>query len=257
MPAAPSITMVAFDMFSTLVRNETAHWQAPFAQIATEQRLSVSGQALYNEWRNHEVEFRKARTNMQDPTASPPFRTYYDAWRQAFEETFVALDLSGDAHAASRRCVESLGQRPAFPDAGRTLARLATRFSLAVLSNADDDFLSPVIALNGWASGQNGWRFQTVVSSESAQAYKPDPRIFADFCQQASVQPHQVLYVGDSPYDDAHGAKLAGMQAVLVRRDGTNPGRTPLPEGEQLLAPDFEIDSLQELVDLFLPNVGL
>ena len=59
-----------------------------------------------------------------------------------------------------------------------------------------------------------------------------------------------MLYVGDSPYDDVHGAKLAGMQAVLLRRDQRTPGRTPPPEATELLAADHEIDSLAALLPL-------
>ena len=252
MTSFPAVTTIAFDMYSTLAQNETVHWQAVFDRIAAEERLPVDGQAFYEEWRSHEVNFRKTRTNMQDPAASPPFMTYYDAWSQAFEKAFAVFGIRGRPRDASRQCIESLGQRQAFPDAGRTLTRLAARFQLGVVSNADDGFLGPVMATNGWTSGQNGWRFQAVVSSESARAYKPDPRIFDDFCRAAAVQPHQVLYVGDSPYDDAHGAKLAGMQAVLIRRDDTNPGRTPPPETGALVPPDFTVDSLEELGDLLL-----
>ena len=112
-----------------------------------------------------------------------------------------------------------------------------------MLSNADDRYLDATILHNGWAFG-------TVVSSESALAYKPDPRIFATFCARAGVAPERVLYVGDSPYDDVHGAKLAGMQAVLLRRDQQTPGRTPPPEATALLAADHEIDSLTALLPI-------
>ena len=119
------------------------------------------------------------------------------------------------------------------------------------MSNADDRFLHGSIAHNGWA-------FDTVVSSEQAMAYKPDPRIFAALCESAGAEPAQVLYVGDSPYDDVHGAKLAGMQAALVRRDGGGrvtdwphpPGQTPPPEEAVLLKPDYEVYSLIELPKL-------
>ncbi|MCE2470045.1 MAG: HAD family hydrolase, partial [Dehalococcoidia bacterium] len=60
------------------------------------------------------------------------------------------------------------------------------------------------------------------------------------------VAPERILYVGDSPYDDVHGAKLAGMRAVLVRREQTTM-RTPPPDGEALLAPDAVVESLTEL----------
>ena len=36
-----------------------------------------------------ERNFRKTRTNMADPEASPDFRTYWEAWREAFAETFA------------------------------------------------------------------------------------------------------------------------------------------------------------------------
>jgi 2-haloalkanoic acid dehalogenase type II len=186
---------------------------------------------------------------MDDPQASPPFRTYEEVWAEAFTGAFEAMSVQGDAAAAARRCIQDLGVRqPLEEDTTATLKHLATDWPLAVLSNADDNFLLPVIA-------HNGWSFNTVVSSESARVYKPDPRIFAAFCEEASVLPEQVLYVGDSPYDDIHGAKLAGMHAVLIRSANPTPGRTPPPDGQELLKADFEIGSLREMEPLLTEHV--
>ncbi len=242
-PDPKGIALIAFDMYGTLARNDASAWEGTVHAIAREQGLPVTGEALWSEWSGREVSFRKTRTNMADPAASPPFRTYWEAWRDTFVDTFAALDIEGDASSAATRCVEALGERPAFPDAAPVLAELAGRQPLAVLSNADDRYLDATIR-------HNGWRFGTVVSSESARAYKPDPRIFAAFCAQAGVAPERVLYVGDSPYDDVHGAKLEGMQAVLLRRDQRTPGRTPPPEATVLLAADHVIDSLDALLPL-------
>ena len=85
------------------------------------------------------------------------------------------------------------------------------------------------------------------MSSEDAQAYKPDPRIFTRFLQEMNVAPEAVLYVGDAPYDDAHGAKLAGMQTVLIQRTQDTPGRTPPPEDGTLLPPDHIVSDLTEI----------
>ena len=240
MASQPTIAIIAFDMYGTLVGNDTEQWYAVFSEIATEQGLPLDGHTLYKEWHSREINFRNTRTDMRDPDTSPPFQTYESAWGHAFDETFAALNLNGDATAAARRCVGHLATRAALPDVPDVLRRLATRWPLAVLSNADDDSLRPVIT-------RHGWSFDPIVSSESARSYKPDPRIFAAFCREASVTPERVLYVGDSIYDDMHGAKLAGMQAAWVRRDDATPGRTPPPEGQELLSPDLEVGSLREL----------
>ena len=243
-PLDPSgIALIAFDMYGTLARNDASAWEGTVHAIAREQALPVAGEALWSEWSGREVGFRATRTNMADPPASPPFRTYWEAWREVFVDSFAALGIEGDAAAAATRCVDALGERPAFPDAAPLLEELSGHHTLAVLSNADDRYLDATIR-------NHGWRFSTVVSSESARAYKPDPRIFATFCRQAGVAPERVLYVGDSPYDDVHGAKLVGMQAVLLRRDQRTPGRTPPPEATELLAADHEIDSLAALLPL-------
>ena len=241
--ASLDLAAVAFDMYGTLVHNDQHQWAATFVAIAGEQHLPIAADRLHLAWSAREVAFRKTRTDMRQPEASLPFRSYWEAWRDAFTETFAALDLDGDAEVAATRCADGHALREPFAEVPAALAALASRWRLGVLSNADDRFLHGLIA-------RQGWRFGTVLSSEGARAYKPDPRIFAAFCGQAGVSPEQVLYVGDSPYDDVHGAKLAGMHTVLVRRDQQTPGRTPPPDSGALLSADFEIDSLAQLEPL-------
>ncbi|MEK9659583.1 MAG: HAD-IA family hydrolase [Chloroflexota bacterium] len=246
---AGGIRFIAFDMFGTLVHNDAAEWRAALHAIAHDQALGIEGNALWKEWSTREVAFRKTRTNMSSPASSPPFRTYRQAWRDAFVDTFRDLRLAGDAETAADFCVDALTTHEAFADAPAALEALRAHAPLAVLSNADDRFLDGTIAHNGWA-------FDAVVSSENARAYKPDPRIFATLCQRLGALPNQILYVGDSPYDDVHGAGLAGMRTVLVRRDQNTPGRTPPPEATALLGPDFAVGSLTELVPLAAALTG-
>lgn len=243
MAGLSGIALVAFDMFGTLVRNEAREWRRTLAEIAERQRLPVDAGAFWAEWAGRETNFRKGRTNMDAPDASPPFRTYWQAWRDAFAETFAAMGLDGDAEDAASRSVDALSAKDAFPEAHAALEELGELRRLAVLSNADDRFLHGAIA-------HNGWRFPCVVSSESARAYKPDPRIFARFLDEAGLGAESVLYVGDSPYDDVHGAKLAGMTAVLVQRDQETPGRTPPPDAAALIEPDYTAGSLSEIAGL-------
>ena len=237
-------SLVAFDFFGTLVRNEVDEWVVTLTAITETQGLDIPGPELHAQWSKREQNFRKTRTNMEDPASSAPFRTYWQAWRDAFAETFEALDLAGDPDAAATRCTDDHCRRMAFADTDEALDALRGRIPMAVMSNADDRFLIGSMEFNGW-------RFDPVISSEAAKAYKPDPRAFDALCKAAGVAPQDVLYVGDSAYDDAHGAKLVGMRTVLIRRDQNTPGRTPPPDAAKLLAPDYEINALTELPALF------
>ena len=248
MSSVSGIDIVAFDMFGTLVHNESELWVATFERIVAGQRLEVSAEDLRREWSAREVNFRKTRTDLHYPEATRPFITYEQAWSEAFKQTFEAMGLEADAAAAAQECVRDLGVRDAFDGAAAVLTRLAKRWPLGVISNADDGYLLPVIT-------HHGWSFETVVSSESTQAYKPAPGIFDAFCREASVAPERVLYVGDSRYDDVHGAALARMRTVWLRRPEATSGRTPPPEGEQLREPDFGVDSLEEMEQLILQRI--
>lgn len=240
-----NIEVIAFDMFSTLVKNDTAEWQLAHKAIVDGQRLPVDALEFWKEWAIHEVQFRKTRTNMADPEASPPFKTYWEAWRDAFIVTFEVMGLTGDAEQAASDSVTALSSKNAFPETNDALDALRRMRTLAVLSNADDRFLHGTIAHNGWDC------FAHVMSSEDARAYKPDPRIFARFVSELDVAPEAVLYVGDAPYDDAHGAKLAGMKTVLIQRTLDTPGRTPPPKNGTLLPPDHIVSDLSEIPALF------
>jgi len=141
--AKPPIKLIAFDMFGTLVQNEVRHWKAHFDMLTKELGLSVDGTTLHTEWSEREVTFPKTRTNMADPAASPTFRTYEDAWAEAFRGAFQALGVRADDRLAARRCSEVLGRRVAFPDTTEILAKLDDR-----------SFLHLVIAANGWVSSR-------------------------------------------------------------------------------------------------------
>ena len=165
---------------------------------------------------------------MERPEESPPFRTYFEAWRSEFQQTFRDLGLKGDAEDAAGRCTRDQGLRNAFTDAFKVLPRLQESWRVAILSNSDHSYLLEVIE-------RQGWSFELVVSSESARAYKPDPRIFECFCRQASVTPSETLFVGDSLYDDVHGAKQCGFRTAWLRRDDESSGMTPPSEDQEML----------------------
>ncbi len=160
------------------------------------------------------------------------YRAHHDEARDA-----AALDALRDA------CTEVL--RAALPETARAVPDLrgallgALRFRpypevpgvlralraggarLVVLSNWDVS-LHEALAATGLAPLVDG-----AVSSAEAGAAKPDPVAFAAALALAGATAAEAVHVGDSPQFDVAGARAAGIEAVLVVRDGPLPAPEP------------------------------
>ena len=101
-----------------------------------------------------------------------------------------------------------------FPDVLPTLAALRARdVRLALVSNFDGR-LERLCDSLGIATD-----FQAIVISSRVGCAKPDPRIFMMALERLRVPPGAALHVGDSEVDDVEGARAAGLQAMLIRRE--------------------------------------
>ncbi len=171
----------------------------------------------------------------------PEFRTYREEWTEHFAICFEELGVEADAAVAHERLRELLAQGSAFPESRRVVERVGRRLQTAMLSNADDDFLHPVL-------GRNGLVFPVIVSSESARVYKPHVAIFRTLADELGLLPESILYVGDSRLADITGAKNAGLRAAWLNR------RRSMSEwsasGRNLIEPDYEIETLDALLGI-------
>jgi putative hydrolase of the HAD superfamily len=124
-----------------------------------------------------------------------------------------------------------------YPDAAWALDMLRARWvRLVVVSNWDYS-LHDVLAATGL-----GQRVHGVITSAELGAAKPSPAIFAHALTLAGVSAERAIHVGDSVEDDVAGARAAGIEPVLLHRDGA--GRAAAPQGVRA------IRSLRELPTL-------
>jgi putative hydrolase of the HAD superfamily len=113
------------------------------------------------------------------------------------------------------------------------LARLrADGARLAVVSNWDVS-LHDVLERTGLRQ-----LVDAVVISAELGAAKPDPAIFRAALERLGATADAALHAGDSLEHDVAGARAAGIEAVLVARDGA-----PAPAGVRTVA------SLEGLLD--------
>ncbi len=173
---------------------------------------------------------------VREGTRQPDFRSYLQLYREHLPAACVEFGVPGLPEDAELIFVHARRRRP-YPEVAGALESLKRRFKIGVISNADTKPLRGNLE-------DAGLSFDTVVTSESAQAYKPDPRIFEQALAKLSLTPEQVAHVGDSPEEDIAPAKALGMTAVWIKRDGDE-----YPAG--IATPDYTITSLDQLIGLW------
>jgi putative hydrolase of the HAD superfamily len=79
-----------------------------------------------------------------------------------------------------------------------------------------------------------------VVSSATSGAAKPDPAIFATALRLAGVAAGEAIHVGDSLEEDIDGARGAGIEPVMLLREGAG----PVPAGVRTIRSLAELPGL-------------
>ena len=228
------IETVALDAYGTVINFTEPDFIVTMAEICAAQGLEADAAEL---WRRF---LRASYLMRSEHHHDPVYKRYDQAWADQFEYVFKRMRLAGDAWAAALQFKAALAGATAFADAQPAIDALRPHFRLALLSNADDDFLTECLA-------RNDLRFNTVVTSEQAGAIKPNPAIFHYLARKLDVAPGNVLYAGDNPIPDVLGPVRAGMKCAWVNRNGMRKPRN-VPQ------PDVRVRSLEELVGLLVPK---
>lgn len=130
--------------------------------------------------------------------------------------------VAGDAGAIASRSLAALRDAFLDPDAWRiyeevpemleALANAGHR--LGVVSNWDSR-LPRILKLLGLDAA-----FETVVVSHLEGVEKPDPGLFRIALERMGIDASEAFHVGDRPDNDLAGARAAGIDAVVVDREG-------------------------------------
>lgn len=123
-----------------------------------------------------------------------------------------------------------------FPGTLPTLDALRDSFQLALVSDAQKDFIYPEIELTGLSS-----YWATIVISSDFGYRKPDPRTIETALKRLDVLPGEAIYVGDNVYHDVAGAQNADVYSVLIDR------HDQLSKLKSEVVPDRVFDNLNAL----------
>ena len=213
----------------------------------------------------HTIDLREqwaAYTRVREPTRADELaglllEAETDAWAAAREhqrsgtidEIFrsVGLEPSGELHEQALAAYHEFWTPHTLIDPEVPPLFIALRergIRVGVLSNTlwTRDYHEAVFRRDGVLELVDG----AVYSSEIPYT-KPHPEAFAAAMNAVGADdPARVVFVGDRPYDDIHGAKAVGMRAVLVPHSAIPRDQGGHSEGE----PDAVIQRLADLLPI-------
>ncbi len=227
------IDAITFDFFNTLARHRSSQGRGATLMAYLDANGLASDpwehQALYDVFERHGVEYAPDQSAQEK-------QEYY---RRLASRLFHRLNVRASDDVAAKHAVrlwQLLGPAcfTVFSEVSDVVRRLkAAGYRLAVVSN--------------WQCGLKhfcaelgiGESFDHVLASAEVGYAKPAPEIFHEACRRLGTEPKRVLHIGDTPVDDFDGARSAGLQAILLRRDRGRSG---------LIAPS--ISSLTDVLGL-------
>jgi 2-haloacid dehalogenase len=131
--------------------------------------------------------------------------------------THVTAEAGFEGEEAVRSLTAAALRLDPWPDSAQALGRLASRYPVVGLSNADHAALTRINA-------HAGLRWHQVLSAEDAQGYKPHPDVYRLAIANAGCPPERLLMVAAHAWD-LRGAQALGMRTAYVERPvGDPPG---------------------------------
>jgi len=225
-----SIDVCMFDQYGTVVDMQAGLTEAA-APYLKAKGWAGNPDSLVTWWR---------RTHFENSMIDALLGREHTSYREIGQRSLAhVLERAGIGYTMDevRALVAQIERLAPFPEVPAALARLKTRYQLAVLSNGDPDMLEA-------ASGHHGIAFDAVISVAVARAFKPHVATYTKAAEILGVRLPAVLFVANHAFD-CIGAKSAGMRTAFIDRRRRPFGVTPHQ-------PDLIVPTMRELADLLV-----
>ncbi|MFZ1910476.1 MAG: haloacid dehalogenase type II [Burkholderiales bacterium] len=224
------IKVIMFDQYGTVVDMQTGLTEivAPFLK---QKGWNGNPGSFVTWWRRTHFE-----NSMIDALLHKAHTPYREIGHAAVAHTMdrAGIDYTPEEVKYLVGCIERL---KCFADVPEALARLKTKYKIAVLSNGDPDMLEA-------AKRYHGIPFDEVISVAVANSFKPHVATYTRAAEIMRVRMDEVLFVANHAFD-CIGAKAAGMHSAFI-------DRRKRPFGHTTYQPDIRVDDMRSLADLML-----
>jgi len=237
-PTQRHVKGVIFDMFNTLIYREKSDFTKvlellPPDTAAPEVSLSAHADRVV-------ADYYRAQRHL--PWALSDNMHF---WKKLYEHYLAALHLDDPKNLMANELATWSRDPLSFvidPEAVNVLTELKNRgYRVGMLSNWDVTLpqFCREIGLEPY--------LDIVLASDEVGIRKPKAGIFLEGCLRLGIQPHAVLYVGDSLKKDIGGGNAAGLLTCWLNVHNRTPAATATTQ------PTLTIHSLEEVLE-YLPQ---
>ncbi len=229
------IKCIGFDLYSTLINTDDHNWDEMIKVVfpiiqnlgykdTFDSFLKIQNE-IYWKWRDYREKNYVEVDN----------RIW---WR----ETLEALDVKFNDDDISKIIIVSHNkwrtQIKLYPKVKELLSDLKKSYKLALISNISTGDLSRGdMEIFGILD-----LFDIVVMSSDLEIRKPSPKIFEYVLEKLNIKKDEMIFIGDTLYDDIQGAKNAGLlMAIHIKRNRSY----YFPD--YYIKPDKTVNNLQEI----------
>ncbi len=196
----PTIKAILFDAYGTLfdVRTLTERLSKHFGDQAAD---------INAIWRRKQLEYTWLRALMQK------YEPFSVVTAEALSFACESLDIKL-TDAVKEDLVQGYYDLAAYDSVLSQLPGLAERFSLSILSNADEAMLLAAVNNSKIKS-----YFQAIYSVDTVKHYKPDPRVYEMARKGLGFEASEIVFVSSNTWDVA-GAKSFGFHVCWLDHFG-------------------------------------
>jgi 2-haloalkanoic acid dehalogenase type II len=217
---------IIFDAYGTLIDTGDGSLQAVKA-ILRKNNSSIDANLFYRKWKIVHKNHINTLTS---------FIKEEDIFLIDLAALYVEYEIRGNSADDVKIMLNTLGERKAYPETNFVLKTLQPKYQVFIGSTSDEAPLHNDIR-------RNGITVNRIFTSEYLKVYKPRKEFYQLILDEISMQPDDVLFVGDSLEDDISGPAAAGMRTVWVNRKN-------IKYDAAQIRPCYEIPSLNKLLDI-------
>jgi len=199
-PARPPATVLAFDIFGTVV-----DWHGSIVREMQALHPQVDADAFALAWRaGYKPAMRRVMSGELGWTLID------DLHRTILDGLLVTFGLAHLDEGERRHLNRVWHRLDAWPDSVAGLTRLKSRFTICTLSNGNIGLLADM-------AKRAGLPWDCILSAEVFRAYKPDPATYLGVARVFDVRPEEVMLVA-AHHDDLDGARACGLRTAYIER---------------------------------------
>lgn len=221
------IKAILFDCYGTIIDTGNSSINAT-TEILAKYNQNIDAVEFYSKWKAYQ---RKYFNN------SDNFLNQEDIFLITLKELYEEYHIEGNPNIDVKIMLNILGRRFAFPESAKTINLLRDKYKVYIASISDNEPIFSDLA-------RNDITVDGIYTSEGLMVYKPQKDFFYQVLNNINLKANDVIYIGDSPYDDILGPMTVGIKTIWVNRKKQ-------VIDTKLYRPNYIVETLEQLLDYF------